>query len=639
MTDQPTSPDGNARPLPEAPATPRQRVLNDRYELGDVIGRGGMADVWLARDLLLSRDVAVKILRSDLARDPVFQARFRREAKSVAGLNDPSIVAVYDTGDTDVQPEGHGAPLKVPFIVMEYVSGHTLKDRLRSGPLGEQDAVNASLGVLAALAYSHKHGIVHRDIKPANVMITDGGSVKVMDFGIARAIADSAAGMTQTQAVVGTAQYLSPEQARGETVDARSDLYSAGCLLYELLTGRPPFVGDSPVSVAYQHVRETPQPASELNPAVTPALQSVLDRALDKDRELRFQSADDFADALTGALQGKATQAPARTAALAAVPAASAAPQTASTSVVPASDPTGFFQEADDRPAKRKSRAPLWIAGIALLVLLAVGGYFIYQWAAAERERNARITMPDVANLSVVDAHAKLDAVSLKYRDESVFDASVAKDHVVSSDPVGQTSVLKTTEVVLKVSKGPDAVKIPDDLTGKTDAAARSMLTALGLTVEADVDQANSATVPQGSVVKSAPEPGKEVKVGSSVRLTLSTGQVEVPELTGKKFDDMKKLIEGDEYKLHLQVTDEPTDDAEPGTIVEQDIPAASKVTPGSIIGVKVAVAPPTPSDTPTPSDDSASPPEDSSAPPDGQSPPPEGQSSPPPPETSTPEG
>ncbi|MEI2642863.1 MAG: protein kinase [Candidatus Nanopelagicales bacterium] len=220
------------------------RRLGDRYELGDTLGRGGMAEVFSGQDLRLNRRVAVKVLRPDLARDPAFQTRFRREAQSAASLNDPNIVAVYDTGE-DVL-DGGGEHVMVPYIVMEYVDGHTLRELMSSGRrLLPERALEIMDGVLSALDYSHAHGIIHRDIKPGNVMLTRNGDVKVMDFGIARAVADAQATMTQANAVMGTAQYLSPEQARGEVVDARSDLYSAGCLLYELLTGRPPFQGES----------------------------------------------------------------------------------------------------------------------------------------------------------------------------------------------------------------------------------------------------------------------------------------------------------------------------------------------------------------------------------------------------------
>ncbi len=241
-------------------------LFGDRYQVGDTLGFGGMSEVHRGRDLRLGRDVAVKVLRADLARDPSFQARFRREAQNAASLNHPAIVAVYDTGET----AGETGP--VPYIVMEYVDGDTLRDVLKQeGPLPPRRAMEIVADVCAALDFSHRHGIVHRDVKPANIMLNRAGAVKVMDFGIARAVSDGQATMTATSAVIGTAQYLSPEQARGESVDARSDVYATGCVLYELLTGQPPFTGDSPVAIAYQHVREAPRPPSEVHPGCPPS--------------------------------------------------------------------------------------------------------------------------------------------------------------------------------------------------------------------------------------------------------------------------------------------------------------------------------------------------------------------------------
>src|SRR5690625_3934911 len=269
-----------------------------------------MAEVHVGRDVRLGRTVAIKILREELARDPSFQTRFRREAQSSAALNHPSIVAVYDTGE-DISTSSTGSTTNVPFIVMEYVEGHTVRDILRQGnPVPIDEAIEITIGVLSALEYSHQAGIVHRDIKPGNVMITPQGAVKVMDFGIARALADSAATMTQTQAVIGTAQYLSPEQARGEQVDTRSDLYSTGCLLFELLTGQPPFQGDSPVAVAYQHVREAPQRPSVIAADVPESLDRITLMALTKDREHRYATAAQFRVDLEAVLHGGNITAP-----------------------------------------------------------------------------------------------------------------------------------------------------------------------------------------------------------------------------------------------------------------------------------------------------------------------------------------
>src|SRR5690242_13216271 len=276
------------------------QVLGERYEIGGVLGRGGMAEVHRGRDLRLGREVAVKVLRSDLARDPSFQVRFRREAQAAASLNHPAIVAVYDTGE-DRTTSG-----ATPYIVMEYVEGETLRDVIRrEGHLSPERAMSLAADICGALDFSHRNGIVHRDVKPGNVMITPQGAVKVMDFGIARAVSDSAATMTSTAAVIGTAQYLSPEQARGEGVDARSDVYAAGCVLYELITGEPPFTGDSPVAVAYQHVREDPKAPSSVNPAVSPTVDAIVLKALAKGPANRYQSAAEMRSDMVRVLSGQ----------------------------------------------------------------------------------------------------------------------------------------------------------------------------------------------------------------------------------------------------------------------------------------------------------------------------------------------
>ena len=285
--------------------TPR---VGSRYELGEMLGRGGMAEVRKGTDVRLGRTVAVKRLRTDLASDPTFQARFRREAQSAASLNHPSIVSVYDTGE---EMSTDGTDVAQPYIVMEYVAGRTLRDILREGrKILPERALEITSGVLGALDYSHRAGIIHRDIKPGNVMLTPAGDVKVMDFGIARAMSDASSTMTQTAAVVGTAQYLSPEQARGETVDSRSDVYSTGCLLYELLTGRPPFVGDSPVAVAYQHVREEASPPSTLDDELPPEIDAIVMKALAKPLPERYQSAAAMKADIDRYLAGQPVQAP-----------------------------------------------------------------------------------------------------------------------------------------------------------------------------------------------------------------------------------------------------------------------------------------------------------------------------------------
>src|SRR5699024_10041327 len=347
-------------------SSPRQ--LSNRYELSDALGHGGMSEVHHGHDVRLDREVAVKVLRADLARDPQFQERFRREAQNAAALNHPAIVAVYDTGETDTE---YG-PL--PYIVMEYVEGRTLRDIVKTeGPMSGKRAMPARADVCPALDFSHRHGIVHRDVKPANVMITRNGAVKVMDFGIARAVHDGQAAMTQTAAVIGTAQYLSPEQARGEAVDARSDVYAAGCVLYELVTGDPPFTGDSPVAVAYQHVREDPEPPSARNSSVSDELDAVVLKALAKGPANRYQSAAEMRSDLVRALSGQRTSAPMvmseeQTHALD----SAAAAQEGSGDY----DPDRYAAEADAESNRRKRRA--WLT--ALLTVLGIGIVAFFVW-------------------------------------------------------------------------------------------------------------------------------------------------------------------------------------------------------------------------------------------------------------------
>ncbi|MER2137883.1 MAG: Stk1 family PASTA domain-containing Ser/Thr kinase, partial [Arthrobacter sp.] len=445
------------------PTLNTDRILDGRYEVGELIGRGGMADVYLGRDSRLGRAVAIKVLRPDLARDPLFQSRFRREAQAVAGLNHSSIVSVYDTGD---QAPASGSPddARLPFIVMEYVSGRTLRDLIKSGDISIDEAIDYTLGELAALEYSHRSGIVHRDIKPANVMVTHDGHVKVMDFGIARAIADSAATMTQTQAVIGTAQYLSPEQARGETVDARSDLYSAACLLFEMLAGRPPFVGDSPVSVAYQHVREAPPKASSFNADVTPALDSVLEHALAKDRNERYQSAHDFRDALIAARNGTAD--PFQTAATQVVPrqpvppapVSGDEPRTRAMARVleggPLTSMSADELEEDgasplptgsgDRSQDRRGRRRAWIITlfVAIALLLAAGGVYVYNLANQPPPPPATASIPDVENMTQTEAINSL--LELGFRapvTEPQYSDTVESGLAIGTEPEAGSSV------------------------------------------------------------------------------------------------------------------------------------------------------------------------------------------------------
>lgn len=621
------------------------RILNSRYDVGDLIGRGGMADVYLARDIRLGRKVAIKLLRRDLARDPVFQTRFRREAQAVAGLNHPSIVAVYDTGEEEIDGAADHE-VKVPFIVMEYVKGKTLRDLLKDGELTAQSSVRYTHGVLAALQYSHRMGIVHRDIKPSNVMVTGDDQVKVMDFGIARALADSAATMTQTQAVVGTAQYFSPEQARGETVDARSDLYSAGCLLYELLTGRPPFTGDSPVSVAYQHVSEQAAAASTHNSELGPKIDEVIATALAKDRKDRYQDAAAFSTALKAAMddrpvpqdRGDATEAlavmPMSTQALVTTDAptralSASAPASASGGTDPSTgvqSPVGDDGDPrtesslfdgdphhravdEDAELNRTSRRRAWITVFSILavLILAAGAWFFWNWSQAEQERNATVAVPDVANLSLTAAQNQIYAADLIPITEEVYDDDVENGSVVGTQPEAGSQARRQSEIQLLVSKGPEQVTLPKDLAGQSEATVRSTLETLGLEVSNDVKRENTATVELGSLISTNPRLGEKVKADSSVELTISTGKVTVPSVMDLTKKEAKAVLADKAVALTPTFKSEPNSVLAPGTITGQNPEAGEDIDQGGTVIITVAAKPePSGSASETPSGDAS---------------------------------
>ncbi|GAA1271229.1 Stk1 family PASTA domain-containing Ser/Thr kinase [Arthrobacter pascens] len=619
-----------------------QRILSGRYELGELIGRGGMADVHRGTDTRLGRTVAIKLLRPDLARDPQFQARFKREAQAVAALNHPSIVAIYDTGDHALPGDDHDH-VRVPYIVMEFVDGQTLRDLIRAKDITIDQAISYTLGVLSALEYSHKAGIVHRDIKPANVMFCrNSDMVKVMDFGIARAMADSSATMTQTQAVVGTAQYLSPEQARGETVDARSDLYSAACLLYEMLTGRPPFIGESPVSVAYQHVREIPEPASSLNPDVSEALDSVLAKALQKNRVDRFQDAAAFRRALRAAQNGipvpgvSASEAP--TDPNDHVPHPQRTPPTEAFSMTgasflddapggrlrPAHEPSGgeavlpaeaaaMYETAEqddlplglprerERTTVQKSRRRAWTATFVIftLLVLAGSGLWLYNVMNQPPAEPVKVAVPSVEARTETEALQVLYDAKLRPQIKRVQHDTVAKGTAIGTVPAAGSFLNLDSEVTLNVSAGPSAVKIPEALPGRTEAAARDILRQVGLVGAPSTTMANSTTVPGGLVITTKPAPGQQVAVGSSVEIIISTGKVPMPELRGMIQAEAEAALK--ELGLPVVIREVENSQVAPGKVTGQSDPLNALVEQGKSITITVAKAP-APKPTPTPS-------------------------------------
>ncbi len=630
-----------------------ERVLNGRYEVGELIGRGGMADVYLARDVLLGRSVAIKVLRPDLARDPLFQSRFRREAQAVAALNHPAIVSIFDTGDQDMPNAAAHDDVRVPFIVMEYVAGRTIREYIKARELSVDDAIHHSIGILAALEYSHRAGIVHRDIKPANVMITPDGAVKVMDFGIARAMADSAATMTQTQAVLGTAQYLSPEQARGETVDARSDLYSAACLLYEMLAGRPPFIGDSPVSVAYQHVREHPDAPSVYNENVSAALDSVLAKALQKDRADRFQDAAAFRDALQSARRGVPvapddSEGAPPTEAMSTVGVAGLASTDSDVHETRAmarmraggrltNDDVHPDEEAldqdersstlaltrdDDRHDDRRKRRRAWIVTlfIVLALVLAAGTYILLQMN--QPEEPVTVAVPTVVEMTETEAQNAIYGAGLTPQVEEDFHDSVEEGTVFESAPGAGEQVLPDSEVTIVVSKGPSSVLIPEDLAGQTESAVRDTLQRLGLTT-GTTTTTNSATVPRDRLVATDPGLGEKVKIDATVNLVISTGTVKVPNVVDMTKEEAEATLTDPALSLRVEFKDEENSVVAPGTITAQSYPQGTEVEPGSVIEVTVATEPekePEEEETAKPDPEkSADPPKDSEKPKKGK--------------------
>ena len=547
-------------------------TLGDRYEVGALIGRGGMADVRAGQDTRLGRTVAIKRLRPDLASDPTFQARFRREAQSAASLNHPAIVAVYDTGDEVTGDGSH-----VPFIVMEYVDGQTLREIMREGrKILPERAMEITADVLSALDYSHRAGIVHRDIKPANVMLTPTGRVKVMDFGIARAIADSSSSMTATAAVVGTAQYLSPEQARGEQVDARSDIYSTGCLLFELLTGRPPFLGDSPVSVAYQHVREDPPVPSSLADDVSPAIDAVVAKALAKKTSDRYQSAAQMRADIERALAGQHVEPP-----MAAAAATTALPSgTEQTSMFPAS----ADDEDDGEPEEeqRRRRWPWVVLGLLLVALLAGAVWLL---TSGGGEDTTTIEVPDVVGERVEDAEAELTAAGFEV-DVKREPSDEPRNRVTDQAPRPGAFEPEGTTVVLTVSAGPDVVVVPPGLVGASRAEAAGLLEDVGLTAEFDFAPSGE---PRGEVIAAEPGSGEEVEPGSAVELTLSEGPILVPSVVGETQEDAEALIS--EAGLVPEVVEEASD-VEEGVVVGQDPQANTEVEAGTTVVITVSTGP-----------------------------------------------
>ncbi|GAB3652834.1 Stk1 family PASTA domain-containing Ser/Thr kinase [Nocardioides korecus] len=560
--------------------------IGGRYEVGELLGRGGMAEVRKGVDVRLGRTVAIKRLRTDLASDSTFQARFRREAQSSASLNHPSIVSVYDTGE---EMATDGSNVAQPYIVMEYVAGRTLRDIVREGrKILPERALEITSGVLGALDYSHRAGIVHRDIKPGNVMLTPSGDVKVMDFGIARAISDASSTMTQTAAVVGTAQYLSPEQARGETVDSRSDVYSTGCLLYELLTGRPPFIGDSPVAVAYQHVREQAAPPSTYDEELTPEIDAIVMKALAKNLGDRYASAAAMKDDIDRHLAGRPVHAPAF-----AGPAAGEAVAEPPTSLLGRSAPVAELEA--DRPTRSRRRGL-----IALLVLLVAALVVAAVLLGPQLLRTTpqQQQVPTVTGMTQSQAERTIRQSGLAVGTVSTAASrDVTKGRVISQKPQAGQSLDPGAKVDIVVSGGPPQLTLPDVVGQNKDDAAAS-LRSDGLRV---VLTQRNADDPTDQVVAMQPQAGTGVVVGSKVTLFWSDGPEQVPNVVGRSEAEARRLITGAGFVASV-VNDSskgPT-----GRVLQQSPSSGQTLDQGSTVTIVVSTfqtPTPTPSESPTP--------------------------------------
>jgi serine/threonine-protein kinase len=543
--------------------------LSDRYELGEILGFGGMSEVHLARDVRLHRDVAVKVLRADLARDPSFYLRFRREAQNAAALNHPSIVAVYDTGEAET-PTG---PL--PYIVMEYVDGVTLRDIVHTdGPLPAQRAIEIIADACQALNFSHQNGIIHRDVKPANIMINNANAVKVMDFGIARAIADSGISVTQTAAVIGTAQYLSPEQARGDSVDARSDVYSLGCVLYEILTGEPPFTGDSPVAVAYQHVREDPVPPSKRHEGISPDLDAVVLKALAKNPDNRYQTAAEMRADLVRVHNGETPEAPK----------VLTDAERSSLHGGPRTDP--LPRQALDGTDHDRVAGPIgrWVVAVAALAVLTIVVVIAFNtFGGSTRD----VQVPDVRGQVSADAVATLQNRGFKPRTLQKPDSTIPPDHVISTDPGANASVGAGDEITINVSTGPEQREVPD-VSSLSYGDAVTKLKAAGFT---KFKQANSPSTPEllGKVIGTNPPANQTSAITNVIAVIVGSGPEtkKVPEVAGQTVDDAQKNLTVNGFTKFSQAQ---VDSPRPaGEVVGTNPPKDQMVPVDSVIELQVS--------------------------------------------------
>ena len=612
-------------------------TVDNRYKVLEVIGTGAMATVYAAEDTRLGRKVALKILRPEQAQDDTFRARFKREAEAVASLNNPAIVAVYDTGSYNPSQDGEESASSeegtaIPYIVMEYVEGHTLRSILsRGGHLPVRDALGYSEQLLGALQYSHSMGIIHRDIKPANIMVLDRtsediakgqpGQIKVMDFGISRAIEEAGEALTKANVVMGSARYMSPEQVSGKDVDARSDLYSAACVIYEMIAGRSPFDAESNVDLAAKHLSDAPEPPSKFTPLEVPAgLDAVILKGLAKNPDERYQSAAEFAQALVSVVRpGEETVVQDAAMTTAFVPSATTAslgedyaPYTTSITEASVEDGglNGFFEYEDDEElyddeeyaeydesSPRKRAWVRFLVGtlIAALLVFSVGSVLYYQNKLNEVPQ---VQVPAVVNVSRDDADNQLRNLGFVLDYRTAYSDNIKKGDVISVEPGVGSKVNKGSTVTVTVSSGPEKVKLPDNLQGQSEAYVRNALKDLGL-VDGRVSTVESASVPAGMVVELSPEKGstddkgaQTVEAGSTVNIVLSSGKVKVPSLVGLTKDQAIAALTAQDVLLNTNIETVQTNERPAGTVLSQSSAAGTLVAQNSTVTIRVAATP-----------------------------------------------
>jgi eukaryotic-like serine/threonine-protein kinase len=531
-----------------------ETIVDGRYRVLGRLGSGGMADVYCAEDLQLGRNVALKVLHSRFAADSEFRERFRREARSAAGLQHQNVVSIYDRGEWDGNY----------YIAMEYLDGRSLKEIVsRDGPLAPERAIDLTIQVLRAVRFAHRRGIIHRDIKPHNVIVDEEDRAKVTDFGIARAA--GASDMTQTGSIMGTAQYLSPEQAQGHAVSEPSDLYSAGIMLYELLTGRLPFDGESAVTIALKHVNERPVPPSMINPAVPPELEGVVMRALEKDPRMRFPDADAFIAALEHARVAR--------------------PGTVVEEAVVYSPPPPPYEEVYEEEAAGR-RWWLWLIALGLILAIAGGAYYLL---AGNGAGTKQVPVPDVVGTDEAAAVTALHNAGFATDVVQKTSAERPEGTVISTDPAGGTEADKGSTVRVNVSSGPGTAPVPS-VSGLSRDEARSRLKRAGFKIEERRE--SSDKVPAGKAIRTSPPAQTRLEKGSQVILLLSTGveQVEVPDVTGQQFASAAKELQDRGFKV--QRNDQVTDNEDPGTVLKQSPGANQKIDKGSTVTLAVAKEP-----------------------------------------------